>query len=67
MPKVLCLTAMAISILVFLLFFFDMLLNLVGMTSIAPFRGAHFGIDLVFAICAAVIGFLSFQTFREQV
>ena len=67
MPKVLCLTAMVISILVFLLFFFDLVLNLVGMKSIAPFRGAHFGIDLVFSICAAIIGFLAYKTFREQV
>jgi hypothetical protein len=67
MPKVLCLTALVISILVFLLFFVDLLLNLLGMTALAPFRGAHFGIDLVFSICALVIGWLSFRTFREQV
>lgn len=67
MPKVLCLTALVISILVFLLFFFDLVLNLVGMSSLAPFRGAHFGIDLVFSICAAIIGAMSFFTFREQV
>lgn len=67
MPKVLCLTAMVISILVFLLFFFDLVLNLIGMTSLAPFRGAHFGIDLVFSVCAAIIGFLAYRTFREQV
>jgi hypothetical protein len=67
MPKVLCLTAMVISILVFLLFFFDLVLNLLGMTSIAPFRGANFGIDIVFSVCAAILGFMSLRTFREQV
>lgn len=67
MPKVLCLTALVISILVFLMFFFDLVLNLVGMPSLAPFKGAHFGIDLVFAICAAIIGVMSLLTFRKQV
>ena len=67
MPKVLCLTALAISGLVFLLFFFDLAMRLVGMTSIAPFRGAHLWIDVVFSICAAIIGVMSFFTFREQI
>lgn len=67
MPKVLCLTSLAISGLVFLLFLFDLLMRLVGMTNIAPFRGADLMIDVVFVICAAVIGTMSFFTFREQV
>jgi len=67
MPKVLCLTALVISILVFLLFFSDLLMALVGMQDIAPFKGAHRGIDIVFSICAAILGLLSFLTFREQV
>lgn len=67
MPKVLCLTALVISILVFSMFFLDLVLNLVGMASLAPFKGAHFGIDLVFAICAAIIGVMSLLTFRQQV
>lgn len=67
MPKVLCLTALVISILVFSMFFLDLVLNLVGMSSLAPFKGAHFGIDLVFAICAAIIGVMSLLTFRQQV
>ena len=67
MPKALCLTALVISILVFLLFFSDLLLYYVGMGNIAPFRGAHLGIDVVFSICAAILGVLSFLTFREQV
>jgi hypothetical protein len=67
MPKVLCLTALVISILVFLMFFFDLVLNLLGMTSLAPFKGAHLGIDVVFVICAAIIGVMSFLTFRQQV
>ncbi len=67
MPKALCLTALVISILVFLLFASDLLLWTVGMDEVAPFRGAHRGIDIVFSVCAAVLGLLSFLTFREQV
>jgi hypothetical protein len=67
MPKVLCLTALVISILVFLLFFFDLVLSVLGMTTVAPFRGADYSIDVVFSICAVVVGLLSFFTFREQI
>ena len=67
MPKVLCLTALVISILVFLLFFSDLLLALIGMEEVAPFRGAHRGIDIVFSVCAGILGLLSFLTFRQQV
>lgn len=67
MPKALCLTALVISILVFLLFFSDLLLSYVGADNVAPFRGANPTIDIVFSICAGILGFLSFLTFREQV
>ena len=67
MPKALCLTALVISILVFLLFFFDLLMGQLGMEEYAPFKGFSFWIDLVFSISAAVIAYLAFATFREQV
>ena len=67
MPKALCLTALVISFLVFLLFASDLLLGLAGMESAAPFKGAHRGIDIVFSVSAAILGVLSFFTFREQV
>ena len=67
MPKALCLTALVISILVFLLFFADLVLGQIGMESVAPFRGFSFWIDLVFSISAAIIAWLAFVTFREQV
>ncbi len=67
MPKALCLTAMVISILVFLLFFSDLALGMMGLSSIAPFRFANMSIDIVFTVCAAVLGFLSFKTLREQI
>ncbi len=67
MPKILCLTSMAICVLVFLLFFLDLIGGWTGMTGIAPFRGANPLIDIVFSVSAAVTGVLSFFTFREQV
>ena len=67
MPKALCIAAMAISILVLILFLSDLLFGFVGPKSIAPFKGESWVIDIVFSICAAVIGFLSYQTLREQV
>jgi hypothetical protein len=67
MPKILCLTSMAICVLVFLLFFFDLIGGLTGMTGIAPFRGADPMIDVVFSISAAITGIMSYFTFREQV
>ncbi len=59
MPKALCLTGMVIAIVVFLLFLLDLILGF-------PFQGASKLLDLVFVICAAVLGFISFTTFREQ-
>ena len=67
MPKVLCLTALVISILVFLLFFADLLMANIGMKEVAPFRGADQMIDIVFSVCAAILGVLSFLTIREPV
>ncbi len=67
MPKALCLTAMVISILVFLLFFSELALGFMGLTNLAPFRFANITIDIVFTVCAAILGFLSFLTFRDQV
>ena len=59
MPKALCLTGMVIAIVVFLLFLLDLILGF-------PFQGASMSLDIVFVICAAGLGFISFTTFREQ-
>ena len=67
MPKALCITALAISILVLILFAADLILGLAHAKSIAPLRGESFLLDLVFALCAGVLGFLSWVTFRKQV
>ena len=49
------------------LFLADLILNLVGMKALAPFYGAVWYLDLVFAIAAGVLGYLSWLTWREQV
>lgn len=59
MPKVLCLTGMVISILVFVMFLLDLVLAW-------PFDKASPGLDMAFVVCAAALGYLSWSTFREQ-
>lgn len=62
MPKALCMTGIVISILVLALF----LLDLLGPESIAPLRKASKMMDIVFAISAVGLGYLSWTTLREQ-
>jgi len=59
MPKALCLTGMVIAIVVFLLFLLDLILKV-------PFQRANLVMDVVFVLCAGVLGFISWTTFREQ-
>jgi len=67
MQKGLCITALAISVIVFVLFFVDLLAGLFGLSGIAPFKGANMLISIVFSICSAVLGVLSWFTLKEQV
>jgi len=62
MPKALCLTGMVISILVFLIFLLDLVLPL----SWAFFKKASIMLDVIFVVCAALLAYLSWSTFREQ-
>ena len=59
MPKALCLTGMVIAIVVFLLFLLDLIIKV-------PFQRADPVMDVVFVLCAGVLGFISWTTFREQ-
>ena len=59
MPKALCLTGMVIAIVVLLLFLLDLILKF-------PFQRASALMDIVFTLCAAILGFISWTTFREQ-
>lgn len=67
MQKALCIAALAISVIVFVLFFADLLLGLLGQDMIAPFKYASLLIDIVFAVCSAILGVLSWLTYRQQV
>ena len=58
MPKALCLTGMVIAIVVLLLFLLDLIVKF-------PFQRANVLMDIVFALCAALLGFISWTTFRE--
>ena len=66
MQKGLCITAVAIAVIVFVLFFADLLFGLFGMQGIAPFKGASMLISIVFSICSAILGYLSWITLQEQ-
>jgi len=59
MPKVLCLTGMVIAILIFALFLLDLALKI-------PFQRISLMMDIVFVLCAAALGYLSWSTLREQ-
>jgi hypothetical protein len=65
MPKALCLTGLVIAILVFLIFFLDLLFGMAGMLSFAPFKLSNVSMDVIFLLCAAGLGFLSWTSFRE--
>jgi hypothetical protein len=62
MPKILCISGIVVSLLVFVIF----LMDLVAPPSIAPFKNAVWTMDLIFVICSAILGFLSYMTLREQ-
>ncbi|HMP78515.1 MAG TPA: hypothetical protein PKD54_03605 [Pirellulaceae bacterium] len=66
MQKVLCIIAMTISSIVFLLFAADLVFGMLGVNSLTPFRYANFWIDVVFAICAGAIAVLSWMTYKQQ-
>ena len=67
MPKALCITAMVLSIIVLILFLSDLLLGFAGQHELAPFRAYSKILDIVFCVCAGVMAYLSWLTFREQV
>lgn len=67
MPKILCIVSLVISILIVLLFLSDLILGFAGSIAIAPFRFDSMMIDIVFTVCGAVVGMLSWFTLREQV
>ena len=67
MQKGLCIAALTISVIVFVLFLADLMLGLAGMNDIAPFKYADLTIDIVFSVCSLALALMSWFTFKEQV
>ena len=65
MPKALCWVGIVVSILVFALFFLDLVLGFVSL-SLAPFQGRSMMMDIVFVICAGGLAYCSWSTLRAQ-
>jgi hypothetical protein len=59
MPKVLCIIGAVVAILLLLFFLADLVLRF-------PFSGASPVMDIGLIICALILGYLSWHTFREQ-
>ena len=62
MPKALSIGGMVIAALILLLFALDLVLP----RSIAPLARASWLMDIIFVLCAAGLGYLSWITFKEQ-
>lgn len=67
MPKALCISGMVISILIFIVFFIDFLMGLIGFGLYAPFKNANTMMDIIFFVGAAILGYLSWSTWKDQV
>ncbi|MHB1033838.1 MAG: hypothetical protein ACYC35_02515 [Pirellulales bacterium] len=59
MPKALAILGMVVSVLLLLAFGLDLIVG-------RPFANASPTMDIGFVVCAAVLGYLSWSTFREQ-
>lgn len=59
MPKVLTICGMIVAVLLLVVFGLDLGLGI-------PFSKASMTIDIAFVVCALILAYLSFSTFREQ-
>ncbi len=59
MPKALCILAMIISLILMIIFGLDMATGF-------PFGKASMSMDVGFLVSAAILGYLSFASLREQ-
>jgi len=60
MPKALCISGLVIAGLLLLVFGMDLAIGF-------PFGGANSTLDIGFIVCSAILGYLSWSTYREQV
>ena len=63
MPRMLCLFGLVVAGLVFLLFLVDFIMGLGGMGAL--FNYGSILMDMVFMLCSATLGYLSWTSFRE--
>jgi len=63
MPKLLCLGGLVVAALVLILFLVNLVLGFSGMAGLFNFRS--WLMDIVFIICSALLGYLSWTSFRE--
>jgi len=66
MPKALCLISLVASILIVVLFLEDAVTGMLGMNGLAIFGGARIMMDIVFAVVAGLLIYMSWTTYREQ-
>ncbi|MEL7497234.1 MAG: hypothetical protein AAFN77_06455 [Planctomycetota bacterium] len=67
MQKGLCIAALTISVIVFVLFLLDLIMGLAGVDHLAPFKYASLMIDIVFAVSSLILALMSYFTLRQQV
>ena len=66
--KGLCIIALSIAVVMFILFAADLILGFTGPKTMAPFKNAPgMIIDIVFAVASGILAFMSWKTFRQQV
>ncbi|GAB5404520.1 MAG: hypothetical protein Aurels2KO_27510 [Aureliella sp.] len=66
MPKALCLIGLVLSILICLVFLFDLVAGLAGSTMVAPLLAASYSVDIMFILASAALAWVAWSTFREQ-
>lgn len=68
MQKGLCIIALSIAVVIFLLFVADLVMGFTGQASMAPFKYAPgMIIDIVFVVVSGILAIMSWSTFRKQV
>ncbi|MBN2473574.1 MAG: hypothetical protein JXB62_03120 [Pirellulales bacterium] len=59
MPKALCIIGAVIAVLLLLVYGLDLAMGF-------PFNGANATMDIGMVVCSAILGYLSWATYREQ-
>ena len=67
MQKGLCITALTMAVIVFVIFAADLIFGAAGMLNLAPFKYADMIMDIVFVICSLAVAVMSWFTYRQQV